>query len=321
MDFETPAYIKAELARQRQIGFGEVNLEEPLQIDIETMARTNFPHGKFLRDASGNEYILDENGRTIILCKVGEANKGFSSLYSPLTPKELRRALLALPEDQQDKLATLLRLPEPGQEDIQEFERTKKERERKQKLVKEALELPSAFRDSEELVEVDQGYVRGIIQKEYAITDSGSEKPIIGTSGLGPCIALTIYDRTNQVAGIAHIDGSTSIDSLDRMFYEFHQEDDSVSPLELRLIGGDGSSRETAINILEYLKNKGYKLASTDILGKKHPSAFVIDARSGAIIPNITPIDNGEEEQLRMQASGIAINAALKKEFDGRVKK
>lgn len=321
MNFEAPDYIQAEMARQKKEGFGEVNFEEPAQIDIEAMAQTNFSHGKFLRVANGNEYILDENGRTIILGKVGESQKGFSSLYSPLTPKELRRALLALPENQQDKLVKLLGLPEPDQDDIEGFERIKKERERNQKLLDEALELPSAFRDIEELVEVDQKIVRGIIQKEYAITDSGSEKPIIGTFGLGPCIALTIYDVTNQVAGIAHIDGTTHIDSLDGVFYEFNQNDDSIPQLELRLIGGDGSSRETAIKILKYFKNRGYKLDSTDILSRKHPSAFVIDARNGVIIPNITPIDNGEEEQLRMQASGIAIDAALKKEFDGRIEK
>lgn len=321
MSFETPDYIKTELARQRQEEFGKVRLKKPLQIDMEEMARTNFPHGKFLRDAHGNEYILDENGRTIILAKRDESGKGFSSFYSPLTPKELRRELLALPENQQNIMASVLELAKPDQDDIQEFEIIRREREKKQQLLNEALKLPSAFRGSEESNEVDQGHVRGIIQKEYAITDSKSEKPIIGTYGLGSCIALTIYDRENRVAAIAHIDGTTRIESLGRVFDEFDKKDDSVSPLEIRLIGGNESSRKMAIEILEYLKNRrDCKLVSTDILGKEHPSAFVINAENGAIIPNITPIDNGNEVQLRMQASGIAINADLRKEFDGRVK-
>lgn len=323
MDFETPRYNKDKLDSQRQEELGEVRLQEPLSIDLETLAAVNFPHGRFLRTSTGDEYILDENGRTIVLGKVGDSKAGFSSLYSPLPPKELRRELLCLPKPQQDLISKVLGLPEPDQTDAVEFERKQKEREQETELLDEALRLPSAFDNErkERTVKVDQRLVRGIVQKEYAITDAESDKPIVGTFGLGPCIALTIYNRATRVAGIVHIDGTTNVDSLDRMFSEFQQDENSSgNPLELRLIGGDSSSRKLAIKILKYLKSRGREVTSTDILEKKHPSAFVMDSRDGRIIPNVSPIDNGEEEALRMQASGLAMNAQIKKEFDGRIK-
>lgn len=90
---------------------------------------------------------------------------------------------------------------------------------------------------------VEQTLVRGIIQKEYTITNSKSDKPIIGTFGLGPCIALTGYDPETSTAVIAHIDATTDIQSLAEIFTDIGIDSKGYNRLRIGLIGGNYSSR------------------------------------------------------------------------------
>lgn len=293
---------------------GRVSFDDDLHIDVSTIAEERFPHGKYLKTSDGkNEYILDENGRTILLFE-GQAQGGFSSVYSPLSKEQLTRELLALPQEQHEELRSRLGLPEPTQRDMDEFQEIQKRRAKETELLEAALELPTRTVPSRERQEVDQQLVRGVIQKEYAITNAKSNEPIIGTFGLGPCIAVTVYDAETQTAAVAHVDGTTRVDSLARIIDEFEDR----SRIRVGLIGGDGSSRKQAIQMIQFFQNMGINLDHADILSKSHPTAFVIDSRTGDITPNITPINNGEAEDLRMQAAGLQMDAQIKKEFDGR---
>ncbi|MBI2017762.1 hypothetical protein HYS92_01805 [Candidatus Daviesbacteria bacterium] len=92
--------------------FGRIDLQEtPYRTDVRVLQAQYFPEGKYLKIADGSEYILDANGRTIILFEK-PTDKGFTSAYSPLTPQDLRRKLATLPEEQQKELAGMLHLPD-----------------------------------------------------------------------------------------------------------------------------------------------------------------------------------------------------------------
>src|ERR1041385_2939306 len=84
--------------------------ESPLRADVRTFQEQYFPGSKYLKRADGAEYILDSTGRTIILFEQPTEN-GFSSVYSPLTPAELRARIAGLPEEQREQLAQALQLP------------------------------------------------------------------------------------------------------------------------------------------------------------------------------------------------------------------
>ncbi len=90
--------------------------ETPLPFDVKA-AQTLFPDSKHLKLPDGNEYILDKNGRTIILFEK-PTEQGFTSVYSPLQPRELRQQIARLPEEQQRQLAQLLHLPDVEAADI-----------------------------------------------------------------------------------------------------------------------------------------------------------------------------------------------------------
>ncbi|MDA2922958.1 hypothetical protein MYX07_06875 [Patescibacteria group bacterium AH-259-L07] len=77
--------------------------ESPLLFDVKKTAETFFPEGKHLKIANGNEYILNEDGNTILLFE-NRQDQGFSSVYTPLTPSELKAKLTRLPEEERKRL-------------------------------------------------------------------------------------------------------------------------------------------------------------------------------------------------------------------------
>jgi len=300
---------------------GRVNLQNPIAVDVVTLAAERFIHGRYLQTADGkSEYILDENGRTILLFE-GDRQHTFRSIYSPLTKEQLRREMLVLPEEQQEALSKMLVLPELTRADIEEFKRIQTSREEDKKILSAALDLPSMIHTREQRKVPDQEQIRGILQKEYGITSSVSNVPMLGTFGLGPCIALTVYDPEAQMVALGHVDATTDVNSLDRIIGEFGLSKQDLHRLQIGLIGGDDSSRKQAIQLIRFLKDRGLDLSFAEILDKSHPSAFVIDARDGQITPNITPHNNGGDEDLRMKIAGLQMNAQIKREFDGRFNK
>lgn len=76
-----------------------IKIDKPIQpIDIK-IASESFPFGQYLQTTDGKEYILDENGVTILLFEKDE-NGNITSIYSPLSKRNLRKEILCLPEEQ-----------------------------------------------------------------------------------------------------------------------------------------------------------------------------------------------------------------------------
>lgn len=60
---------------------------------------------------------------------IKKENGQITSIYSPLSKKDLRKEILCLPEEQQYILATQLQLPEATPEDIEAFRKLQSQRE------------------------------------------------------------------------------------------------------------------------------------------------------------------------------------------------
>lgn len=91
--------------------FGRLDLKEtPYKADVKTLAHQHFPGSKYLKTTTGEEYILDGTTNRTIMIFERPTEQGFTSIYSPLAPQELRQKLSSLPEEQQEELAKLLRI-------------------------------------------------------------------------------------------------------------------------------------------------------------------------------------------------------------------
>ena len=163
-----------------------------------------------------------------------------------------------------------------------------------EKLLEEALALPLGFPNEIQISEIDKSFTTWVSQGRYGITNSKSNKPLIGTYSVNNCVALIIHDYKTETTAIVHIDAGTEIDSLDKMLDDLPEIDfkSNTNSIEVRLIGGLLGwldSYRTTVQISNYLKSKGIKLSFADIIDKPHPKHFVIDSRTGKIISTRLP--------------------------------
>lgn len=320
---ERRTFLGPEDFKERQVPLGRVNLDHPLQLDVKSIAERSFPLGRYIKMQGGSyELILDEQNNTILQFVREGGAAGFTSINSPLTRDELTVKILSLPKGQQDLLREVLHLPKPSRDEVKAFQEKQAQRVKEQAILEDVLSLPSLFSpesvNKDKIKMVDQSLTRGVIQTEYAITNATSDKPIIGTGGLGPCISLVIYDAHTNTAAVGHISPTTDVDSLDLIFFEFTEDLGKIGQhLEIGLIGGDSTSRNLAIRILKYLKERNVRVSYADILNKYHPLSFVIDSRTGEKIPNVVPRDNGEDVDSRLKAAAWQQLVRIRKSFDG----
>lgn len=88
---------------------GRVQLDKPLNLDVETIQQSYFPDGRYLQITNGDAYILDRNDRTILLF-ADKFQGRFHSIYSPLQPLELKSTLTQLPQDISERLISAFNL-------------------------------------------------------------------------------------------------------------------------------------------------------------------------------------------------------------------
>lgn len=88
---------------------GRVQLKTPFNLDVSSLQQSYFPDGRFLQISSGDAYILDKNGRTILLF-ADSSQDGFNSVYSPLQQVELKIILAQLPQDISENLISAFNL-------------------------------------------------------------------------------------------------------------------------------------------------------------------------------------------------------------------
>ena len=90
------------------------------------------------------------------------------------------------------------------------------------------------------------------------------------TFGIGPCVAVTIYDKKQKMGFLAHIDTPDKAKSLNGVLNRLSSQGFNLENCEARIIGGQtGSSTETIKTIQKCLENTPATIAEMDVLGNK----------------------------------------------------
>jgi len=148
---------------------------------------------------------------------------------------------------------------------------------------------------------------RGVSQRELVIANADSQKPILGTFGAGPCVAIAVYNPTTHSAMLTHIDQLTEISSLKKHLDIIAKN--SSEPLQVHLAGGQEGSKKMCAEIIEMLNKRGdntIKSSKLIPLGGSGES-LAIDARTGEIFTSFEPkqLDLGRDFDLKMRMLGM----------------
>jgi chemotaxis receptor (MCP) glutamine deamidase CheD len=114
--------------------------------------------------------------------------------------------------------------------------------------------------DSNKSIEVGQG--------EYAIAEYSEDTPAMQTFGIGPCVAVTIYDKTSKRGFLTHIDSTDKANSFGNILKTLPYRGFNLENCEVRIIGGQtGQSEETIKIIQQSVENTPATIAEMDVLG------------------------------------------------------
>jgi Protein N-terminal asparagine amidohydrolase len=151
---------------------------------------------------------------------------------------------------------------------------------------------------------------RGVAQNELVIANADSQKPILGTFGAGPCVAIAVYNPTTHSAMLAHIDGLTEISSLKKHLDIIAKN--SSEPLQVHLAGGQEESKKMCAEIIEMLNKRGDNTIKSSKLIPFGGSgeSLAIDARTGEIFTSFKPkqLDLGTDFDSKSKLLGFQTN-------------
>lgn len=157
-----------------------------------------------------------------------------------------------------------------------------------------------------------------IYQHDYGITTAKSRMPILGTWGAGPCVILALYNDKNKIAALAHIDTTAEVKSLENIFRHF-----DVESTVAHLYGGDSSSFNKCLDIIEFIKSSGIKIETCALIEHSDGHAsLAIDARNGKLYSSVescdlTPCANEEGKMRSIACTFHQGNTPLHMGYDG----
>jgi chemotaxis receptor (MCP) glutamine deamidase CheD len=118
----------------------------------------------------------------------------------------------------------------------------------------------------------DYSNIIGIGINQCRITSS--KQPLIGTYGLGPCIAIAGFDKKTKTAFLSHNVPIKKLEFLnDDLFDALTKMGTIEKDLEFYLVGGNEEYKEHAQKVEEYLKRriKNPKIVYRDLIEKNDP--------------------------------------------------
>lgn len=186
-----------------------------------------------------------------------------------------------------------------------------------EQLQQKLIDLKKPLKGAHNFIDFEPSLAVGVLQGEYAITTSESEQPVLGTYGAGPCLIVAIYDSNSRTAFLTHIDTLSDLQSLKYIIKSFDSQHSTV-----HLFGGDNSSAEMVMDVVEILESMNFQLHNTDIVRDSFESAsMAIDARTGKIFTQVRPDHlTTKQDMLRLQMRGMQFSkSALIKVYDGRM--
>lgn len=212
---------------------------------------------------------------------------------------------------------------------VREYPLDKEERDElmreveKNSLVKESqqkklLEIAKPLSGHRSRIDFHPQETCAVLQHEYAITTSNSIKPVLATYGAGPCLIIAIYDEESKKAVLTHVDSATHLDSLNRLLKMMNPSSSSV-----HLCGGDMSSQDMCMDIVELIESNGFKISNSDIVRSGFcfdSASLAIDARTGSIYSPVSPkhLETGKDQEIRLQMAGMVFGkSAVRVVYDG----
>lgn len=318
-----------------------VKLKHPLNLNIEELSHHlknsiyRGPVPPLFEDDEDDksEFISYPNGEFAPIVILGFDNKeagGFTEIVSSFTGEELSSILSVVPPKLIDPIrsalnGTELELSETTAEQNKKF--TLKMDEEQLLITNREIEKENRLKRFRKYDLPKEDYANfkaeegeGILQHCFGYTDAKNDKPVLWTVGVGPCVALAIYNNKTKTAALAHIDDLTTLDSIDKIFDELSKNNDAI--LEVHIASRDISSGLIIHDLLKLIENKkNIRIVSTDLMEDGDAKSLVIDARTGEVHNNVHDYqinfnkDNHEEELLINY-----ISSPLKKSYDGRTK-
>jgi chemotaxis receptor (MCP) glutamine deamidase CheD len=243
-----------------------------------------------------------------------------------VSPKELTYILSKLPQEQFQQIkaafaGTALELQTPSTAELEELQKT----DRQHNIGREMIAQINSLGQKQNTGNFTADHARGILQTEMGFTNAESEKPILGTFGAGPCIAIAVYNPETKTASLAHFDELTDINSIDDLFYQLSEN--SRATLEVHLAGGSEESRDKVTEVINRIRRQeNVEIKSAAVIHKNdfNGKSLAIDARTGEIFTQFYPqqLDNGEEIEARIRLLGMLVTEIpLQCIYDGRNKK
>jgi hypothetical protein len=143
---------------------------------------------------------------------------------------------------------------------------------------------------------------RGIYIRGYGVTSAEDKKPVLGTKGMGPCLAVAIYNPVTKAGTLAHFDTNTNTDSLNTMLQAVRSQG---AVLQVHLAGrelGQPQSQKMVEDIIARLKsNADVTIKSADILNTSGGlKSLALDTRTGEV-SNVfmgRQMDNGDRQNI-----------------------
>ena len=144
-------------------------------------------------------------------------------------------------------------------------------------------------------------YIRG-----YGVTSADDAKPVLGTSGAGPCVIVAVYNPATRSGSLAHFDTNTDVTSLDRLIEGVGGA--SSRGLQVTLTGGEfGSSHSHRLvgQIVDRLsQNQNITMRDAGLLNPSGAlQALALDTRTGATYSRFfeSDMDRGPRDALMIQ--------------------
>lgn len=128
---------------------------------------------------------------------------------------------------------------------------------------------------------------KAVIQHQIGFTDDNFS--VVGTYGAGPCVILAAYNKASQQAFVAHIDGLTTLQSLNSYFLKLSEL--GTQKLQIFLSGGDSSSKKEVKDIIKMVKGIPYlDIVYSDLMTSNYDSkSFAINAKTGEFYTDVRP--------------------------------
>jgi|GEM_PF-5182988 len=123
--------------------------------------------------------------------------------------------------------------------------------------------------------------IRGALQREYAISDA--EKPIVATTEVATCFAVTVYNERTKTAAIAHVDSATSTPELCDVIERVGGRE--IPNLQFSIAGGEykfPASREKGESLIDFFHALGVQPDTSNMYNGNH-DFISIDSRNGEL--------------------------------------